>query len=504
MAIYHLSMKALQRSKGRSAVSAAAYRAAEKIEDTRTGFEFDYTRKSQVDHKELIGWSGSRSDLWQSVEAHHKRGDATPAREVEVSLPVELSDDSKIKLAQKFSTEISEKYGVAVDLCIHKIDSDNPHAHILFTSCSVDVDGKLGKKVEALDPISCSRTKPPTPNPADYLRERWSELANEALEMDGHSSRIDHRSLEAQGVDRIAQIHLGVGAHKSGERHDLNNSIKEFNKLNEELKSNQKELREVNNEIGKAQREKLALSIIKPTQEPTIAPTVEPVAIVATVAPTQAPEPVIEPLVEPEPTQAPVIPTIPTDQKPMTFEEIESRYRVTKQTKVMLPEELHEAFDSVTAKEAEKKQGLELYAYIAEISDQMNKKGSAEVAMTLAESDLYQDKLPYHRQSLKPYHEAYKKADVATYHDPSEEAKTRKKETRGDYIDAFSSLLASQFQQVHELIKTVFPVIESVIDSIKEAITKDYNRDFWQAIDKQSQDDLSISKAKTKTKGVEF
>ncbi|MCV4594285.1 mobilization protein, partial [Escherichia coli] len=42
MAIYHLSMKILSRSKGYSAVASAAYRAGEKILDERTGVIHDY------------------------------------------------------------------------------------------------------------------------------------------------------------------------------------------------------------------------------------------------------------------------------------------------------------------------------------------------------------------------------------------------------------------------------------------------------------------------------
>ena len=238
MAIYHLNMVALQRSKGRDVTAAAAYRSGEKMLDPRTGNTYDYTKKSEISYKEIVGFSGTRAELWSAVETHHKRGDATPAREVEVALPIELTNDQKIELAQKLATEISTKYNVAVDLCVHKIDSTNPHAHLLMTACSVDLEtDKLGKKVEALDPIACSRTKPPTPSPADYLRERWAELTNEVLEKAGHKTRIDHRSLDAQSIDRVAQIHLGKGHHiPNSDRSRINDEIIEYNELKAELK----------------------------------------------------------------------------------------------------------------------------------------------------------------------------------------------------------------------------------------------------------------------------
>jgi hypothetical protein len=47
---------------------------------------------------------------------------------------------------------------------------------------------------------------------ADRERMRWGELANAALERAGHDSRIDHRRLEVQGIDREPTQHLGPAA----------------------------------------------------------------------------------------------------------------------------------------------------------------------------------------------------------------------------------------------------------------------------------------------------
>jgi hypothetical protein len=42
------------------------------------------------------------------------------------------------------------------------------------------------------------------------IRESWSIYANQALEQAGVIERIDHRTLEEQGINRIPQIHLGA------------------------------------------------------------------------------------------------------------------------------------------------------------------------------------------------------------------------------------------------------------------------------------------------------
>ena len=94
MAIYHLSAKPISRAQGRSATGAAAYRAGVEITDERTGLVHDYTRKGGVLHAELVlpgGGSADRAEFWNRLEAHHKRGDAVLVREVEISLPTELS-----------------------------------------------------------------------------------------------------------------------------------------------------------------------------------------------------------------------------------------------------------------------------------------------------------------------------------------------------------------------------------------------------------------------------
>lgn len=61
MAIFHLSVKAVSRAKGRSATAAAAYRAATKILNERTGLIHDYSRKHGVTHTEILAQDDSTS-----------------------------------------------------------------------------------------------------------------------------------------------------------------------------------------------------------------------------------------------------------------------------------------------------------------------------------------------------------------------------------------------------------------------------------------------------------
>jgi hypothetical protein len=75
-------------------------------------------------------------------------------------------------------------------------------------------------------------------NKPQYLqswRENWAGVCNEKLREKGIDERIDHRTLKAQGIDRIPTIHLGVEAHHmerrgiKTERGGINREIKRLN-----------------------------------------------------------------------------------------------------------------------------------------------------------------------------------------------------------------------------------------------------------------------------------
>lgn len=218
MAVYHFSARTVSRSAGRSSTAAAAYRAAARIVDERTGEIHDYTRKGGVVDSLVVlphGGTMNRAELWNKVEVHHKRGDATVAREFVVALPAELDAAQRQELARTYARELADRYGVAVDLNVHAPGKDgdhrNHHAHILMSACYCGPTGVLGKKAVELDPIHCQRQK--LPNVVEVERERWEQHANRALEKAGQDARIDHRSLEAQGIyDRAPTVHLGPDA----------------------------------------------------------------------------------------------------------------------------------------------------------------------------------------------------------------------------------------------------------------------------------------------------
>lgn len=243
MAIYHLTTKAVSRANGQSSIASAAYRSGEKIENERTGEIADYRRKSEVDHKEIIGFEGSRSELWNKAEKAEKRKDATLAKEYELALPKELNRVQKIELAREYGNYLHERHKVAVDVCIHKIDSDNPHAHILTTTREVKNGNELGDKAAREWSDTKRQQHGLAGRKEDLLeaRQKWAECANRALERAQVRERIDHRSLKNQGIEREPQIHVGATAtamERKGiqtERGNINRSRMDLVKLKNEF-----------------------------------------------------------------------------------------------------------------------------------------------------------------------------------------------------------------------------------------------------------------------------
>lgn len=214
MAIYHMSVKAVSRSAGRSATGAAAYRSGEKIMDERTGEIHDYTRKGGVEFSEIVmpagaTWEPTRAELWNAAELSEKRKDACVAREHEIALPKELSAEQRTYLVQEYAKDLADRHKCAVDIAIHAPHkdkggeiNDNYHAHLLCTTREVDGQG-LGAK--------CLREQAGQKRGADLELERstWADLQNSHLAKHGHAERVDHRSLEAQGIDREPTRHKG-------------------------------------------------------------------------------------------------------------------------------------------------------------------------------------------------------------------------------------------------------------------------------------------------------
>ena len=221
MAIYHLHVKVIGRKSGASAVASAAYRSGSRLRDERLDRSHDFSAKRGVVHSEVMlpenapqAWS-DRQRLWNDVEAFEVRKDAQLAREVEFALPRELTQAQGIELARDFVRGEFVDRGMIADLNVHwdfgEDGMPKPHAHVMLTMRQVSVNGDdsgFGPKVR-----DWNRTEM-----VERWRRRWAELANERLAELDIDARIDHRSLEAQGIALEPQSQIGAPAKRIEDR----------------------------------------------------------------------------------------------------------------------------------------------------------------------------------------------------------------------------------------------------------------------------------------------
>jgi ATP-dependent exoDNAse (exonuclease V) alpha subunit len=254
VAIFHFSAKVISRGKGQSAIAAAAYRSGDRLRDEQDGSLKSYKSRDErivftdiMAPKDAPEWAHDREQLWNQAERAEKRKDAQLAREIEVSLPHELTDQQREWLIKDFAREQFVRKGYAVDIAIHAPDkaSDerNYHAHLMVTRRTLGPDGFAKTKDWQFNKKQLGE-----------WREQWAHLANRHLERHGHEARIDHRSLKEQGIDREATMHLGYAANEmaqrgaQSDRMDALRAILERNEIRVDMRAIERELRDLEKE----------------------------------------------------------------------------------------------------------------------------------------------------------------------------------------------------------------------------------------------------------------
>lgn len=241
MAIFHCETKPVQRSSGRSAVAASAYRTATTMKDERTGKTHNYSNKSGVVGKDCFLFQDGkkvkldRLELWNTSERVEKRADSRTARDYIINLPYELTQEQRAELAEQIAEHIAQKFNVAVDYAIHLPDVDkggderNHHVHILTTTRHAKLDQNnvivLGDKADIEKKNSDLKKlgKPVTQQIIKDIRKDVADLINASLEKANIDKRVDSRSYAEQGKTQLPTIHLGVEhtniQRKGGETH---------------------------------------------------------------------------------------------------------------------------------------------------------------------------------------------------------------------------------------------------------------------------------------------
>lgn len=239
MALFSMRIQQIKRSKGRSPVAAAAYRAAECLYDPRLDRTYDYTQKRDVVHKEIIvpdnapAWAHrlDRGALWAMADKAERRRDAQTAREVRIMLPRELDPATRISLAREFVKANFVDLGMIADLTIHcpraSDGQEQPHAHVMLTMRHLTEEGFGLKSRHDWVPDPEGRTHPDgrpvmiasnarswnLASSYEECRASFERLANDALQRAGSTARISRLSYLERGLSKLSEPYLGVALH---------------------------------------------------------------------------------------------------------------------------------------------------------------------------------------------------------------------------------------------------------------------------------------------------
>ena len=128
MALFHLNVTQIKRSKGQSAIAAAAYRAGEKLHSEYYGETSDYTNKHGLICSEILlpdhapREYADRQTLWNAVEASEKQWNAQLARGIIMALPRELPAEQYEALIREYCMKQFVSKGMIADYAIHDND----------------------------------------------------------------------------------------------------------------------------------------------------------------------------------------------------------------------------------------------------------------------------------------------------------------------------------------------------------------------------------------------
>lgn len=201
------SLQTISRSAGRSSVLAAAYRACTKLTDERLGITRDFTPKGKRGLAGNICIGIPNDDikkLWNDAEKAETRVNSTVARELMIPLASEWSDHERRECVRAIAQMLRDEYGVAVLASIHRPakDNNNDHAHVLFTTRTVDANGEFGEKTRILDSAKTGEVK--------KMREAVCAIVNEHAIANGSDWYVYAGKFADVLEDHIPTTHISI------------------------------------------------------------------------------------------------------------------------------------------------------------------------------------------------------------------------------------------------------------------------------------------------------
>ncbi|NIK53789.1 MobA/MobL family protein [Xanthomonas arboricola] len=197
MAIYHTRIKTYSRSKGHSAIAAAAYRGGYLLTDPKSGARHDYRGRAGIIQSRCLAPLGSPAcaddpqRLWAAAEAAERRCNSTVCRDFAIALPHELDDPKRWDLTLDIAHCLIKRFGFALQASHHRPTKDDPryfYAHLLATTRRMQASG-LTQKTRVLDGRINGKEE------IEWIRAMIAERINAHLAQAGIGKAVEHRPL---------------------------------------------------------------------------------------------------------------------------------------------------------------------------------------------------------------------------------------------------------------------------------------------------------------------
>ena len=231
MATYHLRVKDDTKSGGKR-ISAKKHVDYILREDGESHADYINREGAQSDRNDCVfkgsqlpEWAkGSPQKFFSAATRYEDKGNVR-YREIELSLPNELSLEQNLEIVDKFIAEhlSSHYYAYAIHEKVGELSSEcHPHVHIMFSERLIDDVEKISERPackyfrRAARPLKGERVasferrrQHGAPKDKKWhnkkylyeLRADFARIQNDVLKQNGFSIRVDHRSLKAQQME---------------------------------------------------------------------------------------------------------------------------------------------------------------------------------------------------------------------------------------------------------------------------------------------------------------
>lgn len=183
-------------------------------------------------------WARDNPAAFWKAGDQHERANGAVYREHEIALPIDLTYEQQKELVDDLVSAMvgNKPYQYAVHAPISSLEgSANTHLHLMFSDRMQDgierSPEQTFRRYNEKQPEnggckkdSGGKNRLALRDEVIKIRKTCADLQNAALKKYGHATRVDHRTLKAQGINRAPESHLGparIQAMSDGEKERL-------------------------------------------------------------------------------------------------------------------------------------------------------------------------------------------------------------------------------------------------------------------------------------------